>query len=405
MQIKSSADNSVLNYCYRADGGKFSALDADKTGLIYIGSLVYKQTAGSKIEFESAAFSDGRFRKSIHSWVPDYAPEYYLKDHLGSPRALCDCTGELIALRDYYPFGKQWDKPNAPVTTDLYHYNGKEEQTVGGAGLLDYGARFYHPDLGRWLTQDPMANLFTNIGPYAFCGNSPICYIDPDGLAWKPTYIMEPDGKMRCTGYEWVDEEDAYDENGPLRDGIYNYAIFCSDNGTFDPLIKYNIGSSTITVYLPDGTTITFDGCTTPSGPDYATVPEGFYHATKGMHNGSNGSYTALRLSDVNNSGKIELGGPNPAHPDRTYADGINMHKPGKGNFTGQISNGSPISAGCLLVDRNRWDEFIGIFDSCQEGAYVIGVAVSRSLSAPLNVNILPAFNFFLSGTRRDFLK
>ena len=34
MQIKSSADNSVLNYCYRADGGKFSALDADKTGLI-----------------------------------------------------------------------------------------------------------------------------------------------------------------------------------------------------------------------------------------------------------------------------------------------------------------------------------------------------------------------------------
>ena len=67
MQIKSSADNFELNYCYRADGGKFSALDADKTGLIYIGSLVYKQTAGSKIEFESAAFSDGRFRKNYTS--------------------------------------------------------------------------------------------------------------------------------------------------------------------------------------------------------------------------------------------------------------------------------------------------------------------------------------------------
>ena len=172
-----------MNYCYRADGGKFSALDADKTGLIYIGSLVYKQTAGSKIEFESAAFSDGRFRKSIHSWVPDYAPEYYLKDHLGSPRALCDCTGELIALRDYYPFGKQWDKPNAPVTTDLYHYNGKEEQTVGDAGLLDYGARFYHPDLGRWLTQDPMAEKFNSVSPYNFCLNNPIRYTDPFGLS------------------------------------------------------------------------------------------------------------------------------------------------------------------------------------------------------------------------------
>ena len=157
-------------------------MDADKTGLIYIGSLVYKQTAGSKIEFESAAFSDGRFRKSIHSWVPDYAPEYYLKDHLGSPRALCDCTGELIALRDYYPFGKQWDKPNAPVTTDLYHYNGKEVQPVGDAGLLDYGARFYHPDLGRWLTQDPMAEKFNSVSSYNFCLNNPIRYTDPFGL-------------------------------------------------------------------------------------------------------------------------------------------------------------------------------------------------------------------------------
>ena len=39
MQIKSSADNFELNYCYRVDGGKFSALDADKTGLIYIGFI------------------------------------------------------------------------------------------------------------------------------------------------------------------------------------------------------------------------------------------------------------------------------------------------------------------------------------------------------------------------------
>lgn len=182
MQIKSSADNFELNYCYRADGGKFSALDADKTGLVYIGSLVYKQTAGSKIEFESAAFSDGRFRKSIHSWVPDYAPEYYLKDHLGSPRAFVDWSGELIALRDYYAFGKSWLKPNSPATSDLSRFNGKEEQTVGDAGLLDFGARFYHPDLGRWLTQDPLAQQYAGVSPYNFCLNNPIRYTDPFGL-------------------------------------------------------------------------------------------------------------------------------------------------------------------------------------------------------------------------------
>ena len=199
MQIKSSADNFELNYCYRADGGKFSALDADKTGLIYIGSLVYKQTAGSKIEFESAAFSDGRFRKNTHSWNTNYAPEYYLKDHLGSPRAFVDWSGELIALRDYYAFGKSWLKPNSPATSDLSRFNGKEEQTVGDAGLLDFGARFYHPDLGCWLTQDPMATEYINISPYAYCVNNPIRYIDPDGRQIGITTII--DG--RSVLYTW----------------------------------------------------------------------------------------------------------------------------------------------------------------------------------------------------------
>ena len=55
MQIKSSADNFELNYCYRADGRKFSALDADKTGLIYIGSLVYQALDSDTFKFESEA--------------------------------------------------------------------------------------------------------------------------------------------------------------------------------------------------------------------------------------------------------------------------------------------------------------------------------------------------------------
>ena len=41
MQIKSSADNSELNYCYRADGGKFSALDADKTSFFDISLIQF----------------------------------------------------------------------------------------------------------------------------------------------------------------------------------------------------------------------------------------------------------------------------------------------------------------------------------------------------------------------------
>ena len=105
-----------------------------------------------------------------------------MKDHQGSPRAFVDWSGELIALRDYYAFGKSWQKPNSPATWDLSRFNGKEEQPVGGAGLLDYGARFYHPDLGRWLTQDPMVEKYYSISPYVYCVNNPVRHIDPYGM-------------------------------------------------------------------------------------------------------------------------------------------------------------------------------------------------------------------------------
>lgn len=34
----------------------------------------------------------------------------------------------------------------------------------------------------------------------------------------------------------------------------------------------------------------------------------------------------------------------------------------------------------------------------------IVGVTLSRTLNSPANVNRLPAFNFILNGTRRDFL-
>ena len=174
-----------------------------------------------------------------------------------------------------------------------------------------------------------------------------------------------------------------------------------SDNKTFDKDNGYNIGSSTATVYLADGTTETYAACTNPSGSDYATVPEGTYHAKVGKHKGA---YTALRMEDTDGSGRIELGYENPAYTDgRTYAVGINIHKPGINNLTGMITKKRPISAGCLLVDINSWDRFIGHFEAEDQKNNTVSVTVSRSLSEPVNVNRLPAFNFILNGTRESF--
>ena len=50
--------------------------------------------------------------------------------------------------------------------------------------LLDFGARIYDPATAIFLQQDPLAEKYYNISPYAYCANNPVNFVDPDGEAW-----------------------------------------------------------------------------------------------------------------------------------------------------------------------------------------------------------------------------
>jgi len=65
-----------------------------------------------------------------------------------------------------------------------YGFNGKENdnEVKGEGNEQDYGMRVYDPRLGRFLSVDPLTPKYPELTPYQFAGNSPIRFVDLDGL-------------------------------------------------------------------------------------------------------------------------------------------------------------------------------------------------------------------------------
>ncbi len=173
----------VASYSYLVDGTKTRVRLSDDSGMRYIGSARYREV-GDTIHFVDMAFDHGRIEK----WGTQYRPFIYSTNHLGSVIFETDDLGTITAIHDYLPFGTEM--PWLPIQTSLasgktsYGYNGKEAQPL--LRVLDYGARFYHPESATWLSVDPLAEKYSNLSPYSFCASNPVIVLDLNG---KTLYI------------------------------------------------------------------------------------------------------------------------------------------------------------------------------------------------------------------------
>jgi len=119
---------------------------------------------------------------------------FFHPDHLGSSSLVTDSDGTIVERTEFYPFGRPRYEENSGFDSD-YTYTDQELDTE--SGLMYYGARYYDPVIGRFVSIDPyyretdalgtdtMEQFLINpqqINLYSYVHNNPLNWTDPSGL-------------------------------------------------------------------------------------------------------------------------------------------------------------------------------------------------------------------------------
>jgi len=177
--------------------GGFAFTDAAYYVRNQSGNVVVEYDKDQEKKYENI-YGNGLIGKVVYSSSGTPMRFYYIKNHLGSTMKVVNEDGEDVSRIQYYSYGLKSENLSG-MPGDLGEaYTGKSLDENGGRdvnndgdftdagdrmplGYYYFGARYYDPELGVWLSQDP-AHQFAN--PYAYAGNmtNPIIFVDDQGL-------------------------------------------------------------------------------------------------------------------------------------------------------------------------------------------------------------------------------
>jgi RHS repeat-associated protein len=103
---------------------------------------------------------------------------YHMYDGLGSTRQLMLHSDQSITdTYSYEAFGNLMSRTGS--TPSPYQYVGALGYYQTGGSLQQLGLRYYMPEVGRFMQQDPIG---AGMNWHAYVGNDPVALVDPEGL-------------------------------------------------------------------------------------------------------------------------------------------------------------------------------------------------------------------------------
>jgi RHS repeat-associated protein len=122
---------------------------------------------------------------------------WYIFDHLGTPLRLVDSSGAAVWAAAYDGMGSATVLVSAvenPMRYPGQYYDAE-------SGLHYNWNRYYDPQVGRYLSRDPVRDEFNH---FAYAQNDPLTKFDPDGLRFKISIPIPQTGGL-CKVYTSLD--------------------------------------------------------------------------------------------------------------------------------------------------------------------------------------------------------
>ncbi|WP_181448570.1 RHS repeat-associated core domain-containing protein [Nonomuraea aridisoli] len=173
---KVTQGTSVTSFLYDADGERLIRREATATTLYLPGMELKLSTAsGTVAATRYYAHGDGTVALRRADGV-----RFFAGDHQGTSEIAVDAATQRLTQRRFSPFGKERGALSGTWPGEKGFVGGTLDASTG---LTHLGAREYDPGLGRFISVDPVIDVKDpqQMNGYAYSGNNPITYSDPDG--------------------------------------------------------------------------------------------------------------------------------------------------------------------------------------------------------------------------------
>jgi RHS repeat-associated protein len=304
--------NSNFSDIWWSNKALYASPDTDYVLTGYYRFMVYsntKDTAKVQLLYYD---SDGKLvatHESTMNYSSDWKP-YTLHSHAPANAATLEIRlGGNLSVNSSDIYGREgsviyYDRIRLKVvglSSDEGEYTGKKEDA--GTGLKYFGARFYDPEVGRFISVDPARQ---GLNWYSYCGNNPVNRTDPDG--------------------KWFGVDDIL--TGPVDEivviGGLTFAAACGSKWAADTLGKIGKGLEEAWDRFLDGDVIVVDKAGNAIGVKKGEKIEGSPKGDCWQKKGPNGKPTGDRYDGKGHPKQKDPKAQQP-HGHRTKPDGTQV--------------------------------------------------------------------------------